>query len=174
MKRFICVLLSVITVLFLFASCGKKNGDKGGDITVPEKTTVSRVPNKEIETNRNAPSVVYNTVADAPTNEAGMPDYIKPVDDEALDLDKDSDISSDKMKFTYDESGRISTCSYTANGMPMNIEYSYPTDGGIAIFGFCNGTMVIDTVYYPTRGFDAALGFTAYDGMYFFGYDFSA
>lgn len=189
-KRILCVLLVILAVLFTFASCGK-NKDSN-DNQNEERTTAERVPNKEVETVRPAPSIKDNqsdgskpnggknnnitnpTVQNSVTDARGELDWANPVDDEALDLNKDKDISTEAMKFSYDEQGRIVLCEYTTNGMPMSVEYSYQEDGGIALFGICNGTMVIDTVYYPTRGFDPSLGFTAYNGFYFFGYDFSA
>ena len=71
-------------------------------------------------------------------------------------------------------------CIYTA-GHPtdsevrnMQLEYGYGEDGGISLFGLYDGTMIVDTVYYPTRGFDPALGYTAYDGYYFYGYSFAS
>lgn len=184
MKRVVCAVLALLTGLCILSSCGKQGANTDGTTVSPEqsatRTTVPRVPNQEVDTNRPSPSIQNNT-ADQPQQtrnpnaaSPATPDVVKPVQDEALNLDTDTDISSANMKFLYDETGRITDCEYMTGGMLMRLEYSYPVDGSIAIFGFYDGSMVIDITYFPTRGFDPALGFTAYDGFYFFGYDFSA
>lgn len=171
MKK-ITVLFSVmLTAVLLFSSCGGNktpNGENG-------VTTTREAPSAQRnEITQDPDSGAQNSAGTIPTDAAGQAVYEKPVDKQALDLDEAKDISTADMQFTYDDWGRISTCKYRSADGDIELEYSYPEDGGIALFGFCGGSMIVDTVYYPTKGFDKSLGFTAYDGYYFFGYSFSS
>lgn len=174
MKKGIALLLLLTLCLSVFAACGK---DSDADGTTDPGVTVNRenpsVSRGEIDI---AGANGENTGADAPiaTDAAGQAVYQKPVDKEALDLDTDEDISTEDLSFTYDELGRIATCTYLLDGKEMQLEYGYGEDGGISLFGLYDGAMIVDTVYYPTRGFDPALGYTAYDGYYFYGYSFAS
>ncbi len=170
MKKGICILMTVALCLCFFASCGK---DSGTAEPTAERTTAGSKVNVAVETTRESVSANRNETKADPDNSDGESAYVKPVDDEAVDLNK-SDISTANMKFTYDEQGRITLCEYSSGNISHRVEYSYPDDGGIAVFAFAGDTMTEDTVYYPTRGFDPGLGFTAYDGYYFYGYDFSS
>lgn len=174
MKKGIVLFLLLTLCLSLFAACGdagESDGTTDPGVTVNrENPSVSR---GEVDI---AGANGENAGADAPiaTDAAGQAVYQKPVDKEALDLDTDEDISTEDLSFTYDELGRIATCTYLLDGKEMQLEYGYGEDGGISLFGLYDGTMIVDTVYYPTRGFDPALGYTAYDGYYFYGYSFAS
>lgn len=179
MKKTGILLFCLFLCLAGFSACGKT--DTGSGTTEAQGVTVHReqpsAQRNEIElpeTDPPAESGAKETHAPLATDSLGQAVYQRPVDKEALDLGGREDISTENIRFTYDELGRIATCQYLSDGDEVSIEYSYLKDGGISMFGFYRGSMIIDTIYFPTSGFDPALGFTSYDGYYFYGYGFGS
>ena len=166
---FICLFL----LFLLLSSCGSPGQSDGA--TEKQGVTVDReqpsVYRDDIDL---PPSGDSASGAPLATDSLGQAVYQRPVDKEALELGGKTDISTENIQFTYDELGRIITCRYLSDGGEVSLEYSYLEDGGIALIGSFRSSQIVDSVYYPTRGFDPALGFSAYDGYYFYGYGFGS
>lgn len=95
--------------------------------------------------------------------------YEVPVNVVQIDLTAE-DPSNDAMKFVYDDMGRVSQCYYKIDGTEIYINYEY-TDNQVHIYGF-SGSIVAAEENFTLPSFDKSVGFSAYNGYYFKGYNF--
>lgn len=169
MKKTLSILLLGLSCLICFSACGKQAQNEGNTETAPQSESFSVPTYAE----RNTPSVFRDEAFSSPKEENGETGFLPPLSAEALELSRGGDISTDSIHFTYDEAGQILTCDYSIRNRAIKTSYRYEEDG-ILISGFYQGTKVYQAKYYPTEGFDSALGYTMYDGFYFYGYSFAA
>ena len=101
--------------------------------------------------------------------EAPLPAVVKPVDAGKVDLTK-ADPSTDDVKFSFDDEGRVISIDYKKGDLLYVVGYNYKDDGTVEAYLFCDA-YTLDFVKYKTSGeFDKKAGFVEYEGYYFNGW----
>ena len=101
---------------------------------------------------------------------AVMEAYKPPAEVVKIDLNA-KDPSTDEMRFTYDEDGRVTQCSYSIDGTTVNVSYSYKINS-VQIYAFMSDFIVGDQKIQLRGEYDPSVGFTEVDGFYLKGYTF--
>ena len=85
-----------------------------------------------------------------------------------IDLKRD-DPSTDDIKFTFDEEGKLILIEYKSGDNDYVASYNY-RDGNVEVYLY-GGDQVLDFLYYePSSEFDASLGMFEQDGYFFKGF----
>lgn len=94
---------------------------------------------------------------------------VKPAD-VAKDIDlKKADPSTDDVKFSFDDEGRVITAEYKSGDVEYLLCYNY-RDGRVEVYLFGAEEVVDFKQYKPSADFDKSLGFIEVDGYYFNGF----
>ena len=90
---------------------------------------------------------------------------------EVVKIDTEAeDPSNDDIKFTYDEEGRVNSCSYSFDGHEASLTYIYTDGKEASIYSYVDGIYVkLDRVPLP-EDYDPNGDFSDQDGYYFKGY----
>ena len=143
MKKLLLFALCLLLTVPLLAGCGKADASKTS----------------------NAPAASDSTAED--------PDivYKKPADVAEIDQTAE-DPSNEVLTFSYDKEGRVTGCNYALDGHQIAIVYTYnDEENTVQLTAFSDDLVAALEEYDLPGAFDAALGFTEYDGYYFRGYD---
>lgn len=101
--------------------------------------------------------------------EAPAPEIVKPADAGKVDLTK-ADPSTDDVKFTFDEEGRVLSIEYKKGDLLYVAGYNYRDDGTVEVYLFCDAYTLDFVKYKPSGAFDKNAGFVELEGYYFNGW----
>ena len=112
---------------------------------------------------------VANTT-ESTTETVTLPETVKPAD-AAKNIDlKKADPSTDDVKFSFDDDGRIIEIEYTKGDVLYVVSYNYRDDGTVDAYLFGGGYTLDFVKYKPAGSFDKSAGFVELEGYYFNGY----
>lgn len=180
MKKLNLILAILLTLSLVLCGCSDKSDNKSD--SEKSGTKSESIVEKDEDESEESDDGDSSDKPEGSTDskDAGEVDFETAVDNfetpsEAKKIDTDKEDPSVKdMQFTYDDEGRIKTCTYKVNGQTYSASYSYKDnstlDGHSAIiYTFCGDT-VVDTATIKISDFDPSKGFTVIDGYYFKGY----
>lgn len=149
MKKLLALFFSVL-MLLVFAGCSDSASDNTqNDSSEKESVVSTESTNEETSSDiQSQPEVDLSFKA---------PAEIYPDPEDA------------NLSFTFDDSGRVTSCTYSYNGERIVSSYSYK-DNQLNIYSF-KGDMLVDDKSIVLNGeFDANVGYTNFDGFYVKGY----